>query len=607
MSVINLLKNLMSGQCRFKSIFVVFFAFTIFISIINLIFNLPEDIILDGDSSHFIGLAKSIYFDNSYQFNHRYHTRFPPGYPLIIAGFMYFSKGDFNMYHLVYLNISLLFLSLLFLFFILRRYVSPVISMGIIAVFIASPYVIQLATSRIYSEFSFVFFLFLSLNLLHYLEKSKSVLSSSIYLISASLAVASVLMIRTIGIALIFAIMLRLFFEIFHSGRVQEKFVSIVKMLLVIVPGLLFNILWKRWTSQRSEQLWAGEYMHEYSLQFALIDPHRPMLGNVNFWGLISRVRNFIVVQAAHISEFISAQLFWINPEIYSPMVILPLILLGIGICRMFFESKSMEAVLVLFYLGIFSLWPWDENLRFILPVFPFLLLFLISGAGFISRCNPSHIRYAVLTLAGSFLVLFFFRKFFNFDLLSLEVSSAPSSRQSMISAFFWLGAVVLFGFNRSSLFIFKILSFVRIRSDLIIKSTLSIILMLSLFKVQDIVAENRSSNKFTSRKAEVYKVADYISNNVPPEKIIVSTEEALLHQLTGHRILPFPITTDSAIFRQLLREYRPSYLVAFDDIEYPYFEPTEIVRIVAINDTYPGLLELEQKGEGYFLYRINL
>ncbi|HMO17010.1 MAG TPA: glycosyltransferase [Oligoflexia bacterium] len=102
--------------------------------------------------------------------------------------------------------------------------------------------------------------------------------------------------------------------------------------------------------------------MHDYSLQFILMDPHNPMLGYVDLWGLIYRAVRFLGVQAAHFSEFLTAQWVWISPELYSPLVVLPVLLVLVGLVNEFLIGNRFDVVnsddgkINLLYVGVITI-----------------------------------------------------------------------------------------------------------------------------------------------------------------------------------------------------------------------------------------------------------
>ncbi len=67
----------------------------------------------------------------------------------------------------------------------------------------------------------------------------------------------------------------------------------------------------------------------------------------------------------------------WLDVLWFSPLVLIPAFLLIVGLGSSFRRGRSPPlGWYVLAYLGLYSLWPFDEGARFMLPIFPLMFLF---------------------------------------------------------------------------------------------------------------------------------------------------------------------------------------------------------------------------------------
>ena len=113
-----------------KMVMILIFSAVYFISFQNIFDQKPD---LNGDNFAYYDLAQSLSqgkgYTNSFDFYHKPHTHFPPGYPAFISLFV--QHTDHPVLLLKRINGVLFYLALIILFFILLRLSIPVFLAGL--------------------------------------------------------------------------------------------------------------------------------------------------------------------------------------------------------------------------------------------------------------------------------------------------------------------------------------------------------------------------------------------------------------------------------------------------------------------------------------------
>ena len=76
--------------------------------------------------------------------------------------------------------------------------------------------------------------------------------------------------------------------------------------------------------------------------------------------------------------------------------------------------------------------------------------------------------------------------------------------------------------------------------------------------------------------------------------------QTAILHRLTGRRVVSFPISSDPQVIVEAISRANIRYLVVEDRVKNEYFFPPEEDRYRQIERAYPHMFELVHNGPGY-------
>lgn len=321
-----------------------------------------------GDNAHYTLLAKAIVSGKGYKDfflpGAPYHTQYPPMFPLMLSGIIaIFGMNVYAMKMLVSLGAAA---SMVFAFFLLRRRSFAWPLAGIF--WLAGSYTFFTQSDRLLTETVFMAFSFGSLWALDKWMQNRKNWS---ILAVAVLCCWAAQMTRTIGIALVFAAGLSLLIQ----KPISKKSVaaSIIFTAICLMPFALWAL--------RNQSV--SNTPTNYLSQLIAQAPGEPAKGAVGIAAIASRIQTNVKFYFYEISEILGAD--WVNfpakAVAFSSAAIL--IFFSIGFALRLKKGIGSTEIYFILYLGIVLLWPFFED-RFILPVYPLLIAYILEGAHFI-------------------------------------------------------------------------------------------------------------------------------------------------------------------------------------------------------------------------------
>jgi hypothetical protein len=550
-----------------------------------------------GDSSAYIGLARSIAERHAYDFDFRPHTIYPPGFPLILAGLGALA-GRIEYDSLIRFLPLFGTLALAVWYAVLKRIAGPTIAaLCCLLVATSVPYY-QLATQSIMSDLPF--FLASGLVVWSWLlltEPDASSVRPGAVVGICVLTVATV-MIRTVGVAICAGLLAwAVAASLNRKSRPRSQWNAAVAASLA---GLLAFVLWIAWSSANTASEDRLNHMRTYASQFGMKDPHRPERGPATAGDLVRRIISNAPAQtAAVVTPF--TRLSWISPLWYSPFVAIPLLLLIAGVVSSLLDAQtSMPASYFTAYFFVYLLWPFDdERVRFLLPVAPLGAFLMWKGAAAVrslARLNAAVAASAAALFAGVLVT-------------GAILGGGSMGLQARASIAFWLSVLL------ACLTVLSRFRGARIRWGAAImlerswrggRATVSVItLAVAIGLFQQLVAarSNLAPNPATFVNDPAVQAASWLRG--APDGVMMAQQYEIIHRLTGRTIQPFPVTSDARAIVEIAREARVRYMVVSRPIKDEYFFPTEEERLERIDRSYPGLLHLVQQGRNYRIFEL--
>lgn len=543
----------------------------------------------DTDSSIYQTLAGNLADHAGYVFNFKPHTLYPPGFAIILALGSHVIGPDYR--HLILLMPFFGTIGLMATLFLLKEEES--LAIGAIAVLLtaSSPQFFEFSTQFVLSELPYFCAVSVTLFLATRLRSRRGHRVAVTGALCACM-VAGV-MIRSAGVALIAAGVAALSTASF--GRARVKSIAAVPLAFAVVVSGAVEGAWINWTRLHVSPDWPGEYMHSYVAQLVLKNPHQPLLGRATAGDLVERVFHFTTSQMASFSQLL-LRLGWLEPLWFSPFVLIPFVLIAIGLVESLARGR---AVLVgwyaLAYLGVYSLWPFDEGVRFALPIFPLLFLFAWRGIQSVGRrinSKADYRRASVVVAAVALAALWSYS------------TMAVRGLQTTGSAAFWVAALAIslaFGFSR--------VRAPRLLAPRYLRpaglSVLAALLVLGVAKQTTIAAVNLHPDPSTYMHAGSLEVAVWLRAQ-PDHGVVMAQQGAILHRLTGRRVVSFPVTDRGDVIEAALRRHNVSYLIVGQPDADTYFKPTEPERFRALIEKHSGCCTLARTEGAYSIYRVS-
>jgi hypothetical protein len=579
-----------------------------FYSLIIIKFHSPYEW-YGADLSYYIGTSKSIIEKHSYEFDYSPQTKFPPGYPLFLSGLTYICGKHVNKTDIFIICTAMMGLLGIGLSYLLIQKYSPLYALCICFLFLTSPVMFLLASQSIGSDLPYFAFFIITIILGIKLESTNNN-SLKKYIISIFFTISLVfsIMLRSIGIALLAAILC----YILLPFVMRKKESGIKRIKLFIIPffiGSISEIAWLIWSSYHRIVYYPGQYFDSYLTQIKFINPHRPTLGYASFADIMLRFFNNISRQITHIWEMI-IHTNWLQPFWLSPFVIITICLLCLCIYKKI-KAKNINFLFLyfIFYMGIILVWPFDEGHRFIIPIFPIFCLYLFEGIDiFLTQVNKN-----------------FYKVIFNFGIISGVCTVISSTLivlfnlrglQYYASIIFWIG-IFLIIIVLEILLKFQNFKVIFNKGNLLLKSgklyKSVIVFFTFLFCCYGIVQEYSIANKNVHLNPENVlhyywaQAGLWLKEHVPQNCVIMTTHYELIHYKSGCKTIPFPVSNSYNLISSTIIKHKPDYIIIINEGKYPYFFPTDEERFNILQKYHDFSFSLVYLNPECKIYKIDI
>jgi hypothetical protein len=550
-----------------------------------------------ADPSVYAGLAANLLAGKGYQFNFEPHTLYPPGLPFLftLVGFV-FGVG----YKVRMMTIGVCaFLGLVAAYLVLRRRAGEGAALGITLLLASSAYFFTSVRSVPMSDipyFAFSFFCLYQADRLWFDALSPRV--RAFLIVGLSLCLPFAVFTRTAGVALLPAIL------VFMAARRLKRGVGGGKRTL----SLLFPVgvaaaalgLWFHWSGTHRAPKYEGEFNDQYVAQLLMKDFHRPAAGKAAVADLAQRLVASCGCAGAAATE-LSVSSGWVAPYFWNPLVTIPCLLVLIGLVQAMRQTggDGCDWYLVFSLLILLPWWFCDDGQRFLLPIFPLVALQAFRGARWLLqlfREKPG--RFArFVTALGAVAV------FVSMAAVLLTRGTRPG-KQVLLAILFWL-ALALGG----TLLMFLV---PRRRTEVQPDSSgrpwsVAAVLLFALFIAGSFLAHAVSAAKAMHpdlrhlRHYPSILASRWIEDHTPPDAVIMAEQTAILHRLTGRRLVPIPATADPRLVASIVRERHIGILVVEE--RKGFRQPDSRALLAVLQQSKSYRLDLLARGQDYAIY----
>lgn len=559
--------------------------------------QLPES--YGADSSVYIKLAENVREHGRYEFNYKPHTVYPPAFPLLLAGVSILTgTSEYGLYIRLMPVFSTLALGVWY--FGLRQIIGVPAAAAVCILAASAAPLFRLVTQSVNSDAPF--FLFSALAFLCAIQLSTTNMDGARRWLFGTLLLATVttVLMRSVGVAMGCALLVTGTL----SRYLQHRHGSPVPRLWA-TAGLLGLGLFGAWTiwAKHAERVdYPGQHMESYASQLVMKDPHQPDLGRATTPELLLRVLTNLPVQVAHLTE-IGTRIEYIDPNWRSPLVLLPLVMLGVGAAALCQTAQGLLlSSYVVFYLGIYSFWPFDEGARFMLPIAPAAFAVAVFGA----RTIAVSVYHQPLRAKWCLLAAVFFLA------VTTRMPSPGAGKQHLLAAVVWplaaAGTVVsLIVQKTSAIRGFVLLSAGRAKVLAARGGIFVFCLLLAVGLLQQATAArtNLNADPAQYRHFPAAHFANWLAT--AGGGAVMAQQSRILHRLSNRKLVNFPITANPDTILSAIRRGNVRFVMVTDPVPSEYFLPSEFERWQQVEARAPGAFSLVQRGPGYRVFEATL
>jgi hypothetical protein len=241
-------------------------------------------------------------------------------------------------------------------------------------------------------------------------------------------------------------------------------------------------------------------------------------------------------------------------------------------------------------------MWPWEFELRFLLPIIPLICLYLWRGGNTVVR---SSIRKP--KLAGSCLCLAGLLLAGNCAVWLVR----EQSLQSAVATTLWTILAITGGAIAASAL--KERHRIRItRAGRSVAAVAVCALIAIGCRMQMSIA--RMNGHFHITEARYYpdiEAAQWIHVHEPPQSIVMARKEDLVYHYSHHPVVWFPPISNPDVLMRGIEKYHVSTVVVVDRKE-EYFMPTQSICFQHLLATFSHEFHMVHHGPGDWIFEIN-
>jgi len=197
--------------------------------------------------------------------------------------------------------------------------------------------------------------------------------------IACGLALIGSLSIRSAGIALVVGLVAWLASSWLTDRPAARRRLRL--FLPLVLAAVLVQATWMRWVAIHEVIEWPiGGYPRSYVAQLGVKSGSHPELGPASLADIPPRIAKNVTEHVAGFMTLLTHQEY-INPIWSSPLMLGPLLLIVVGLgSSMWPRGGGVPEWYFVGHEAMYLLWPWDLELRFLLPVAPLAGLYAWRG-----------------------------------------------------------------------------------------------------------------------------------------------------------------------------------------------------------------------------------
>jgi hypothetical protein len=275
-------------------------------------------------------------------------------------------------------------LGFLFSYLLIRHEESRLAAVVICLLLLSSPTLFTFSTRLVFSDVPYLFTSMVVLTTAIALDRAgDSSRTTGLRWLCGSALVASIL-IRSAGITLWTGLVVWIVVSWIPSRALATQ--RLARFRGVLIAGILVQALWMVWVHQKQPPPdWPiGGYPQPYLAQLAVKSGNEPELGGATIAEIARRPGEILTNRTAHLVEFVTRKYF--TDDWFAPWIVIPLSLILIGLSGSVWpEGGKLHDWYFVGHEGMYLLWPWNFETRFLLPVAPLACLYGWRGGRFLA------------------------------------------------------------------------------------------------------------------------------------------------------------------------------------------------------------------------------
>jgi len=507
-----------------------------------------------GDTSY-IELARSI-LHRSYGFNFRRETMLPPGFPAILALLI----AVFGDSHAVMVRAISVFttLGLGVSYVLLRHRAGRTFAAVVTALLCTSPIIFRTATTAVFSDLPYLFTSMTALLMLSSLDVDDTSRTVSVEWVLCGFFMLASFLIRSAGITLVLGLAAWLAVSCWRDpARAVRRCRTFVPFL---VAGLIVQAGWMAWIRKADVPAeWPiGGYPQSYTSQLRVRNGNQPELGMASAADLPNRAVQNLGAHAIGFVETITGKGGRLPHAWFMPWVIGPVVLVIVGFWASVWPAGGKpEDWYFVAHESMYLLWPWDLEMRFILPIVPLGCLYFWRGIRTVAGWVP---RTPTLAASAGLLP--------THEIVDATHAISYRRAAALCLVLFLLNARTLTG----------------------------------------IAKENLAFDVTHERAYAPILAATWIRSHTPPNTVVMARQMDVVYHYAERRVVWFPPISDPAVLYDGIRRHHVSLIVVDADrgVE-TYWRPGETDCFERLLKAHPMAFRLIQRGEQEQIYAVAL
>jgi hypothetical protein len=543
-------------------------------------------------------LARSLLQRGWYGYNCRPETLLPPGCAVLLA-LVCRCFGDSYVAVIRSMAVSAT-LFLLAAYPLLRREVGRRPAAAICLLLGTWPFLFNLSTKNIFSDLPYAFVSTLALVAARRLDgtvgpRSRIALGGAFgFLLGCSLLLRSAALALLAGLAVWLALA-----ALIRQPNWRRRVTTFAPLLAF---GIAVQALWMGWGTTHEKLVWPlGGYPGSYTSQLTLKSGNNPELGRATPADIPLRVGTNAVEHARGLLQML---LRGFAPDLfdavwYSPLIVgtILLILLGLRYSPWTDASGLLQWYFV-FYEAMYLLWPWELELRFLLPILPLACVYLWRGGWALAELLYREPRKVGLGGLG----------------VSLLMAAYPGylvlvQDQGKKAALEWLFlALCSAGLAWVRVPQGRVLAFLS-RPLVPRAAAVSVLVFLvaaGLFTEVHMGVTNINFDLTQTPHYADIEAGQWLGAHADSNAVVMARKEDLVYHYSGHKVIWFPPSTDPDLLMNGIRKYHVEWVVVVSR-ETSYFLPADDVCFDRLVHTHPDAFRLVHEGPHNQVYRVTL